>query len=165
MALTKVKPASGDMDIGLNAKSRKEVAQCLSELLADSYLLQLKTQFYHWNVTGENFLNLHLLFEKQYDELAEAVDELAERIRALGHVAPGTFHQFSELTSLEEDIGLPSSWQKMVVNLAEAHETVTRAAREKLEAVQKAEDEGTADILIRRLQAHEKSIWMLRSHL
>ena len=165
MALTKARQAHSDIDIGLNDNARKQVGQCLSQLLADTYLLQLKTQYYHWNVTGENFLSLHMLFEKQYDELAEAVDELAERIRALGLPAPGTFQQFSELASLKEDTHLPSAWQDMVAGLAAAHEAVIRATRDELEMVQKSGDEGTADLIIGRLQVHEKIVWMLRSHL
>lgn len=165
MALAKIKQSNGDIDIGLSAKSRKEVAQALANLLADTYTLQLKTQYYHWNVTGGNFQSLHTLFGTQYDELAAAVDELAERIRSIGHNAPGTFREFTSLSSLKEDKYLPDGWQGMVYNLAAAHEAVIRTVREKLEIAQKAKDEGTADLFIRRLQEHEKAVWFLRSHI
>jgi starvation-inducible DNA-binding protein len=165
MALTKMKSSSADIDIGINGKLRKEVAHATAQMLAATYALQLKTQYYHWNVTGENFIALHELLGKQYDELAAAVDELAERIRALGSHAPGTFREFSELTSLKEDKMLPPDWQTMVENLTEAHEIVAKSAREKIEIAQKCGDEGTADLFIRRLQEHEKTAWMLRSHL
>ncbi|HEU5047007.1 MAG TPA: DNA starvation/stationary phase protection protein [Rickettsiales bacterium] len=167
MAVAKIKQkqASLDIDIGLGTKARKDVAAALAQVLADTYTLQVKTQYYHWNVTGENFQALHTLFGTQYDELAAAVDEVAERIRALGHNTPGTLAGFLDLTSLKEDKYLPDGWQGMVYNLAAAHEAVTRAVREKLAIVQKAGDEGTADLLIRRLQEHEKAAWFLRSHL
>ncbi len=165
MALTKIKPAGNDIDTGLNPKARKEVAQLVAQGLANTYTLQLKTQYYHWNVKGENFHSLHLLFETQYNELAEAVDELAERIRALGVDTPGTFREFSELAFIKEDKTLPPDWQTMVANLQEAHEMLVKAAREKIVQSQKAGDEGTADLFIRRVQAHEKAAWMLRSHL
>jgi len=165
MTLTKVKPASNDAGIGISSRSRKDVAQALGQALSDTYSLQLKTQYYHWNVTGELFHSLHTLFGAQYEELAEAVDELAERIRVLGHNAPGTFREFAEFSSLREDRYLPADWQTMVGNLAAAHEEVARSLREKIPAAQKNGDEGTADLFIGRLQAHEKAAWMLRSHL
>ena len=158
-------PRHTDADIGINAKSRKEVAQMLSKQLADTYLLQLKTKYYHWNVTGENFHGLHELFDAQYEELAEASDELAERIRALDLEAPGTFQEFLKQASLKEDKNLPAGWREMVRNLLEAHEDIIRQTRNKVTAAQKAGDEGTADLFIGRLQAHEKAAWMLRSHL
>lgn len=167
MAVAKIKQkqSGSEIDIGLGAKARKDVAAALSHVLADTYTLQVKTQFYHWNVTGENFQALHTLFGTQYEELAAAVDEVAERIRAVGHNAPGTFESFLGLTSLKEDKFLPNGWQGMVHSLVAAHEAVTRTVREKLAIVQKAGDEGTADLLIRRLQDHEKAAWFLRSHL
>ena len=166
MAIAKMKSApTGEIAIGLDSRARKEVVAALSHGLANTYLLQLKTQYYHWNVTGEHFAALHLLFETQYNELAAAVDELAERIRALGATTPGTFHEFAELASLQEDKSLPSNWQTMVSNLVAAHEAITRLARERIKVAQRAGDEGTADLFIRRLQAHEKAAWMLRSHL
>ncbi len=170
MAIAKIKTpangsANGSPDIGIDNRARKEVAQCLTYLLADTYVLQLKTQYYHWNVTGENFQALHTLFGAQYDALALSVDELAERVRALGHIAPGTFREFLALSLIEEDKSLPSGWKSMVHNLVAARETITRNTRKWLETVQKAGDEGTADIFIKMLQEHEKAAWMLRSHL
>lgn len=164
MTLTHVKSRNDDIEIGINAKSRKDVAQSLSRVLADTYVLQLKTKYYHWNVTGALFHSLHTLFDAQYQELSNAVDELAERIRALGVTAPGTFHEFSGLSSLKEDKYLPTGWNDMVYNLTAAHEQLICDIREKLTLVQKAGDEGTADLFIRRIQEHEKAAWMLRSH-
>jgi starvation-inducible DNA-binding protein len=165
MALAKTKAASGEIGIGLNSNARKEVAEALSHGLANTYLLQLKTQYYHWNVTGPQFISLHLLFEEQYKALAAGVDELAERIRSLGFSAPGTFRNFEELAMLQEDKSLPGGWEMMVANLVAAHESLSRNARERIKFVQKMGDEGTADLFIRRLQEHEKAAWMLRSHL
>ncbi len=166
MAVIKAKSEnSHPLNTGLGANARKEVAVCLGQLLAETYVLQLKTQYYHWNVTGPHFSALHVLFGGQYDAIAVAVDEVAERIRSVGHVAPGSFREFSALASIKEDKSLPASWKEMVENLTEANETVARVAREWLPKIQKAGDEGTADLLIRRLQEHEKAAWMLRSHL
>lgn len=166
MSIAKMKSEPGtEINIGLGANARKEVAGLLSQLLAETYLLQLKTQYYHWNVTGPHFAALHKLFEAQYDAVSEAVDEVAERIRSIGHVAPGTFREFSASSAVKEDKSLPASWEDMVKNLAVANETVARSAREWLGRVQKAGDEGSADLLIRRMQEHEKAAWMLRSHL
>jgi starvation-inducible DNA-binding protein len=165
MALTKAKPAANEAEIGLTPAARKEVAQLLKESLANTYSLQLKTQYYHWNVTGPTFSSLHALFASQYEELSSAVDELAERIRTLGHTTPGTFHEFAALSSLKEDKYPPSDWKAMVANLLAAHEALTRRVRDKITAAQKNGDEGTADLFIGKLQAHEKAAWMLRSHL
>jgi starvation-inducible DNA-binding protein len=166
MAITKMKSTGkNEPAIGLSTRERKEVAECLSHALSETYMVQLKTQYYHWNVKGPFFQSLHLLFEAQYDALALAVDELAERIRSLGATAPGTFEQFSRLVSFKEDKTLPSSWEAMVSNLVEANEAIIRNARTWLATAQKAEDEGSADLFIRRIQEHEKATWMLRSHL
>lgn len=164
MALTTMKPKLNDLDIGISAKARKEVAECLAQQLADAYVLQLKTKYYHWNVTGTMFFSLHTLFDTQYEELSTEVDEAAERMRALGVTAPGTLHEFGKLTTIKEDKLLPTSWRAMVENLTEAHEELIRKMRERLATVQKAGDEGTADLFVRRLQEHEKAAWMLRSH-
>lgn len=165
MAVATMRPKDGATDIGINAKSRKDVAQSLARTLAGTYLLQLKTQYYHWNVTGGNFHSLHELFNEQYEELSGAVDELAERIRALGVSAPGTFQEFSAMSSLTEDRSLPGTWGAMVNNLLAANEEVAREIRERIKLAQKSGDEGTADLFIKRIQAHEKAAWMLRSHL
>jgi starvation-inducible DNA-binding protein len=150
---------------GLDKSARKEVAKCLTHLLAETYLLQLKTQYYHWNVTGPSFSSLHVLFEQEYNNLSAAVDEVAERIRALNSTSPGTFREFHELSSIKEDKTLPADWQSMVKNLVAVHETIIRNVRGWVATAQNADDEGTADLFIRRLQEHEKALWMLRSHL
>jgi starvation-inducible DNA-binding protein len=166
MAIAKIKSENGSgLAIGLGANARREVAVCLGQLLADTYILQLKTQYYHWNVTGPHFAALHTLFGAQYDAIALAVDEVAERIRSVGHTTPGTFHEFASAASIREDKSLPKNWQEMVANLVEGNEVVARLTREWLPKIQKAGDEGTADLLIRRMQEHEKAAWMLRSHL
>lgn len=153
-----------DINIGISEEDRKEIADELSKVLADSYMLYLKTHNYHWNVTGELFHSLHEQFEHQYTELAEAIDEIAERIRALGYRAPGTFHEFNELTSIEEDTEEPEALE-MVRRLALGNEQVLRTAREALQPANDAEDEATVDLLTQRLNTHAKTAWMLRSHL
>lgn len=152
------------INIGLKEEDRKAIADGLSKLLADSYIVYLKTHNYHWNVTGELFHPLHEQFEQQYSELAEAVDEIAERIRALGHKAPGSFLEFHELASIQEDTEKPRALE-MVRRLAIANEQVLRTAREVLEAPKKADDEATIDLITQRLHVHSKAAWMLRSHL
>ena len=152
-------------NIGISPNHRKEVVEALTSQLADTYLLQLKTKFYHWNVTGPNFFSLHTLFDKQYEELAEGVDELAERIRSLGFTAPGTFHEFTAAAKLKEDKTLPANWEVMIENLTAAHEQIIKTTREKIELCQNNGDEGTADLFIKRLQEHEKTAWFLRSHV
>lgn len=152
------------MDIGINEQDRAEIAQGLSHLLADTYTLYLKTHNFHWNVTGPMFQTLHLMFETHYNELALAVDEIAERIRALGFPAPGTYSEYIRLSSVQETAGVPKA-QDMIKLLVEAHETVCRTARSLFPVVEKASDEPTADLLTQRLQIHEKTAWMLRSLL
>ncbi len=153
-----------EVNIGINKEHRKKIADGLSRLLADSYMLYLKTHNYHWNVTGELFHPLHEQFEQQYTELAEAVDDIAERIRALGHKSPGSFKEFYELTSIEEDTEKPKAME-MVRRLAIANEKVIRTAREALEAPKEADDEASIDLITQRLHVHSKAAWMLRSHL
>lgn len=153
-----------EINIGINEKHRKAIAEGLSKLLADSYMVYLKTHNYHWNVTGELFHPLHEQFEEQYTELAEAVDVIAERIRALGHKSPGSFKEFHELTSIKEDTEKPRALE-MVRRLAIANEQVIRTAREALAAPKKADDEATIDLITQRLHTHSKAAWMLRSHL
>ncbi len=152
------------INIGIDEKDREAIAGGLSRLLADSYTLYLKTHNFHWNVTGPMFNTLHLMFETQYTELALAVDLIAERIRALGVVAPGSYTQFAKLTSIPEETGNPDAME-MLRQLVKDHETVTRTARETFPAVEKANDESTADLLTQRMQLHEKTAWMLRSML
>ena len=152
------------IDIGIEQKDRVEIAAGLSRLLADSYTLYLKTHNYHWNVTGPMFNTLHQMFEDQYTELAAAVDEIAERIRALGVVAPGSYSAFSALTEIPEDNDVPTA-EQMIANLVTAQETVARTARSLFPLVDKASDEPTADLLTQRMQVHEKNAWMLRSML
>lgn len=150
------------INIGISESDRKELAQGLSRLLADTYTLYLKTHNYHWNVTGPMFQTLHLMFETQYNELALAVDLVAERIRALGVFAPATYSQFIKLSSIKEEETIPAA-QDMIRNLVQGQEAVIRTARSLLPLADKATDESTADLLTQRLQLHEKTAWMLRS--
>jgi starvation-inducible DNA-binding protein len=152
------------IDIGIDASHRQAIAQDLSKVLADTYTLYLKTHNYHWNVTGPMFQTLHLMFEQHYNELALAVDAIAERIRALGFPAPGTYKQFTELSSITEDEGVPKA-QEMVTQLVHGHEAVARTARAAFVAADAANDQPTCDLLTQRLQIHEKTAWMLRSLL
>lgn len=152
------------IDIGISKGDRDKIAGGLAHLLADTYTLYLKTHNYHWNVTGPMFNTLHLMFETQYNELALAVDLVAERIRALGHRAPGSYSEFAKLSSIDESKGVPSA-KKMIADLVKGQEAVTRTARSILPAVEKAGDEPTADLLTQRMQVHEKTAWMLRSLL
>ena len=153
-----------NIDIGIDAKQRKAIAAGLSRVLADSYTLYLKTHNFHWNVTGPMFQTLHLMFETQYNELALAVDLVAERIRALGVAAPGTYKQFIALSAIKEDDGIPKA-QDMIRRLVEAHETVARTARSVFKTAESASDQPTCDLLTQRMQVHEKTAWMLRSLL
>lgn len=152
------------IDIGITEKDRLEIAAGLSRFLADSYTLYLKTHYYHWNVTGPMFNTLHLMFETQYNELALAVDLIAERIRALGVYAPGTYQEFAKLTVIPEDTSVPKA-EEMIKNLVAGQEAVVRTARSRFPVVEKASDEATADLLTQRIQLHEKTAWMLRSLL
>jgi starvation-inducible DNA-binding protein len=152
------------INIGIPEAERHEIAEGLSRLLADTYTLYLKTHNFHWNVTGPMFQTLHLMFEQQYTELADAVDAIAERIRSLGFPAPGSYQQFSSLTSINEEAGVPSA-REMIRLLVEGQETVARTARSVFPAAERGSDEATADLLTERLQIHEKTAWMLRSLL
>jgi len=152
------------MDIGIKEQDRKNIAQGLSHLLADTYTLYLKTHYFHWNVTGPMFNTLHLMFETQYNELALAVDLVAERIRALDVYAPGTYRDFARLTSIKETESVPKA-QDMIAELVAGHEAVCRTARSVFPSADSASDEATADLLTQRLQVHEKTAWMLRSLL
>lgn len=153
-----------DINIGINQQDRVAIAEGLSRLLADTYTLYLKTHNFHWNVTGPMFNTLHLMFETQYTELALAVDLIAERIRALGLPAPGTYAAYASLSSIKEDEGVPCA-EDMIRLLVEGQEAVVRTARSLFPLVDKAGDEPTADLLTQRMQVHEKTAWMLRSLL
>jgi starvation-inducible DNA-binding protein len=152
------------IDIGIPVKDRQRIAEGLSRLLADTYTLYLKTHNYHWNVTGPMFQTLHLMFETQYTELALAVDLIAERIRALGTVAPGSYKAYARLGSIAEEDGVPTATD-MIRNLVAGQEAVVRTARKAFPAAEKAGDEATCDLLTQRLNVHEKTAWMLRSLL
>jgi starvation-inducible DNA-binding protein len=153
-----------EVNIGIDVKEREKIAHGLSRLLADTYTLYLKTHNFHWNVTGPMFNTLHLMFETQYDELALAVDLIAERIRALGFPAPGSYREFAKLTSIRENEGSPDA-TAMIRQLAEGQEAVVRTARSVFPDADAAHDEPTADLLTQRMQVHEKNAWMLRSLL
>ncbi len=150
------------INIGIEENDRKQIVTGLSRLLADTYTLYLQTHSFHWNVTGPMFQTLHLMFETQYTELALAVDLIAERIRALGFPAPGTYSEFMELSSIKEARGVPNA-QKMIQILLEGQEAVVRTARSIFPVVDELRDEPTADLLTQRMQIHEKTAWMLRS--
>lgn len=151
-----------DIDIGINKKSRTEISDGLKCLLADSYTLYLQTHNFHWNVTGLQFRELHLMFEEHYMELATAVDDIAERIRTLDVPAPGTYKEFSKLSSIKEVDGVPSS-SEMVELLTKGHEQVIKTARQVLKIAQDADDESTASLVSDRMRIHEKTAWMLRA--
>lgn len=153
-----------DIDIGIETNKRQEIAGGLSRVLADTYTLYLKTHNFHWNVTGPMFQTLHLMFETHYNELALAVDLVAERIRALGFPAPGTYKQFIELSSIKEEDGVPKA-QDMIRTLVSGHETVARTARSVFKIAEGVSDQPTCDLLTQRMQVHEKTAWMLRSLL
>lgn len=150
-----------EIQIGIDEAQRTKIAHGLSRLLADSYTLYLKTHNYHWNVTGPMFGTLHPLFETQYTELAAAVDIIAERIRALGEYAPGSYAAFARLTQIKEEESHPKA-EEMIANLVRGHETIARTAREVFPAAEDAGDEPSCDLLTQRMQVHEKSAWMLR---
>lgn len=153
-----------EIDIGINKDDRASIAEGLSRLLADSYTLYLTTHNFHWNVTGPMFNTLHLMFETQYNELALAVDLIAERIRALGFPAPATYREFLRLTSMTEPEGVPDA-QEMIRQLVRGQEAVVRTARSLVPIADKVGDEPTLDLLTQRMQVHEKNAWMLRSLL
>ena len=153
-----------EIDIGIADEDRKNIADGLSHLLADTFTLYLKTHNYHWNVTGPMFNTLHLMFMEQYTEMWGAVDAIAERIRALGYPAPGSYSAFARLSSIADELELPNALA-MVANLVKGHEAVVRTARRVFEIADKAGDQPTADVATQRLQIHEKTAWMLRSLL
>lgn len=152
------------IDIGISKKHRKQIADGLSHLLADTYTLYLKTHSFHWNITGQMFNSLHLMFETQYTELWTAADLVAERIRSLDFPAPGSYSQFAALSSIKEEPGVPD-WKAMVQQLVEGHETAARTARDVFKIADTANDQSSADLVTQRMQAHEKTAWMLRALL
>ena len=155
-------PGPAALDIGIPADQLNAITDGLSRLLADTYTLSLKTHHYHWNVTGPQFNTLHTMFETQYTELAMAVDVIAERIRALGAWAPGSYSDFAKLSTVKEASGIPAA-EAMVAELAADQAAVVRTARALFPAVEAASDEPTADLLTQRMQVHEKTAWMLRA--
>ena len=152
------------INIGISEKDRKNIVQGLAALLADSYTLYLMTHNFHWNVTGPQFNSLHLMFMAQYTEQWNALDIIAERIRALGHPAPGTYKEFVKLASIKEVEGVPKATD-MIRHLVAAQEATARTARKLFPLVDAANDQPTADVLTQRLDVHEKTAWMLRSLL
>jgi starvation-inducible DNA-binding protein len=152
------------MKTGIPDKERKAIAAGLSRVLADTYTLYLKTHAFHWNVTGPMFQTLHTMFEQQYNELWTATDLVAERIRALGSYAPGSYADFAEVSSINEERGVPPA-TKMIKQLLDGHETVARTAREVFPDAERSGDQPTMDLLTERMQVHEKTAWMLRSLL
>ena len=162
MNAKKTKAAS--IDIGISAGEREKITQGLSRLLADSYTLYLMTHNFHWNVTGPDFNSLHQMFMAQYTEQWNAIDIIAERIRALGYPAPGTYKEFAKLASIKEVEGVPNA-RDMVRHLVAAQEATARTARKMFPVVEAANDQPTADVLTQRLEVHEKTAWMLRSLL
>jgi len=150
------------VDIGIAPQARERIAEGLANLLADSYTLYLKAHYFHWNVTGPRFRELHAAFEEQYTELALAVDTIAERIRALGAIAPGTYREFAARSSIEEAVGVPPA-EVMIRKLLSGHEAVVRTARAVLPHAQEAGDEATVNLVTDRMAVHEKTAWMLRS--
>lgn len=152
------------LHIGLESKVAKTISESLLDYLATTYALYLKTQNFHWNLQGTNFYSLHLLFEKQYEEMAEAVDELAERIRALGSYVDGSFTSFHKRSKIS-DANKPLPQNEMIAELLDGHETLSKMGRPLIRKFQELSDDVSSDLLIKRLSFHEKSAWMLRSHL
>ncbi len=153
-----------EVNTGIKYEDRKEIAEGLSRLLADTYALYLKTQNFHWNVKGPSFHSLHVMFEEHYTEMATAIDEIAERILALGFPAPGSFSAFTRLSSIAEENEVPEA-TAMVRQLVEGHEALIKTAKTLLPKAEKANDDATLDLMVQRMQTHEKTAWMLRSSL
>jgi starvation-inducible DNA-binding protein len=154
-----------DIAIGISDEHRETISEALSRVLADTYMLYLKTHAYHWNVTGPMFASLHLLFETQYTELHDAADLLAERIRALGHFAPGTYATYSKLSSIKEGADDVPPAMTMVRDLVAGHEALSRTTRDAFKISEKGDDQASMDLLVGRMEASDKAAWMLRSHL
>jgi len=152
------------INIGITSEDRARIAEALSRVLADSYMLYLKTHNFHWNVTGPMFQPLHSIFQEQYTELWNALDDIAERIRALGHFAPGTYARYAELSSIKEEAGVPD-WKEMLRQLVDGQEAVIRTVRDAFGTAEGANDQPSAGMLTDRMEIHEKNAWMLRSFL
>lgn len=165
MARSSPIPSAQPVNIGISEEDRAAIAEGLSRLLADTYTLYLTTHNFHWNVTGPMFNTLHQMFMEQYTELWNAVDPIAERIRALGHWAPGSYAQFASITSIADAPTVPPKALEMIKTLYQGHEAVARTAREIFPLAARADDQPTADLLTQRLDIHEKTAWMLRSLL
>lgn len=159
-----MKNSNTNINIGINTEDRQKVAEGLSVFLADSYTLYLMTHNFHWNVTGPQFNSLHNMFMTQYTEQWNALDVIAERIRALGHHAPGTYQEFSKLATIKEVSGVPKA-EEMIKLLVDANEGAARTARSLFSVVSDVNDQPTSDLLTQRLEVHEKTAWMLRSLL
>ncbi|NET03826.1 MAG: DNA starvation/stationary phase protection protein [Merismopedia sp. SIO2A8] len=157
-------PTNLDLNISIDQQEHRAVAEGLSQLLANTYILYLKTHGFHWNVTGNMFYSLHQLFEEQYQEMATAVDEIAERIRMIGFPAPGSYSEFIKLSSIPETEGVPTQ-QEMMLLLVKGNEALSRHARSLLQQAEAIGDAPTADLLTRRIAAHQRNVWMLRSLL
>lgn len=153
-----------NMEIGLDQKARTEITDKLRDFLATTYALYLKTQNFHWNLVGPDFFALHLLFEKHYEEMAGAIDEIAERVRSLGAYADGSFSALQKRSEIAESNKAPTQ-DKMIEELLKGHETLSRMGRPLIRKFQEMHDDVTSDLLIKRLAFHEKAAWMLRSHL
>lgn len=153
------------VDIGVQKDRRAEVAEKMSTFLASTYTLYMKSLYYHWNVTGRSFHSLHELFEGQYQDLHTAGDEIAERIRALGHFTPGTYREFAKMSAIEEDAALPTKASEMIEILLRDNETLSKEAREVLKVAEEAEDEVTVDMMVERMSVHDEAAWMLRSSI
>lgn len=158
------KTKATEIEIGISEKSRKQVADGLSSLLADSYILYLKTHNFHWNVEGPMFNTLHIMFMEQYTEMWNALDLIAERIRSLGSYAPGSYRKYHDLSSIDETDDVPGA-KDMIKLLLKGHESVAKTARKIIPLAESCDDEVTLDLLTQRLQIHEKTAWMLRSLL
>ena len=156
--------ATMQMNTGISEKDRKKIAEGLAKLLADTYTVYLKTHNFHWNVEGPMFQTLHILFMQQYTETWNAIDLIAERIRSLGHYAPGSYKQYVKLATVKESDGVPRA-EKMIAELIDGQEAVARTARSVLPLADDANDQPTLDLLTQRLDIHEKNAWMLRSLL
>jgi starvation-inducible DNA-binding protein len=152
------------INIGIAEQDRKQIAESLSRVLADSYILYLKTHNFHWNVTGPMFQTLHIMFMEQYTELWNALDPIAERIRALDYPAPGSYKRYVELASIKEEEGVPNA-KEMIRQLVEGQEAVVRTIRAAFKVAEEAGDQPSADLLVQRMEIHEKNAWMLRSLL
>lgn len=163
-SVTATKAEELNIDTGIERSDRRDLARHLSRALADTYVLFIKTQGFHWNVAGPLFYSLHKMTEEQYEDLYQAADTIAERIRSIGFPAPGSYAQFTELSSLQEEQGVPTA-EQMIRQLADDNETVARVMREAVAEAEKADDVKTADMLTERLGQHEENVWMLRALL